>query len=175
MMYEVLRRRLEKKGGLPDLIIVDGGKGQLGVALSVLRDLSISGVDVIGLAKEREGIAAGESLRTSRKDPSEDRVYLPRKKEPLYPSRWPPVLFLLQRIRDEAHRFALSYHRKVKGKNDLRSILDEIPGIGAVKKKALLARFGDIRRLREASQEDLQQLAGIGPRLAGDIHTFLRK
>lgn len=175
MMYELLRRRLEKKEELPDLIIVDGGKGQLGVALSVLRDLSISGVDVIGLAKEREGMAAGDNLRTSRKDTSEDRVYLPRKKEPLYPSRWPPILFLLQRIRDEAHRFALSYHRQVKGKNDLRSILDEIPGIGTVKKKALLARFGDIRRLRQASQEDLQQLEGIGPRLAGEIHAFFRK
>ncbi|MBN1613944.1 MAG: excinuclease ABC subunit UvrC [Deltaproteobacteria bacterium] len=175
MMYEVLRRRLEKKEALPDLIVVDGGKGQLGVALSVLRDLSISGVDVIGLAKEREGMGMGASPGMLRKESAEDRVYLPRKKEPLYPSRWPPVLFLLQRIRDEAHRFALFHHRKLKGKSDLRSVLDGIPGIGVVKKKALLERFGDIRRLRQAPPEEIAQLPGIGPQLAKEIHGFFRK
>ncbi len=81
----------------------------------------------------------------------EDRVYLPGRKDPVYLSRWPMALFLLQRIRDEAHRFAVSYHRKVKEKEDLQSLLDRIPGIGAARRKALLTFFGDVKRIRAAS------------------------
>lgn len=158
MMYEVLRRRYRNRENLLDLIMVDGGKGQLGVAVSVLRDLGIEGIDVLSLAKGEKG----------------DRVYLPGRKDPLYLSRWPPCLFLLQRIRDEAHRFAISYHRNLKEKGDLQSVLDEIPGIGGNRKSALLTFFGDIRKIRETSIEALQQVDGIGKHTAEKIHTFLR-
>jgi excinuclease ABC subunit C len=216
MLYEVLKRRYEKQENLPDLIMVDGGKGQLGVALAVLKDLHIEGVDVIGMAKEREerprtlpasppdrlpfqgGLSCGSegdptvyqlSPPTDEKDnplppagrhrrmnmpgKGEDRVYLPGRKDPVYLSRWPVALFLLQRIRDEAHRFAVSYHRKVKEKEDLRSLLDKIPGIGAARRKALLIFFGDIKRIRAASVLDLRQVEGIGGEMANRIRRFL--
>ncbi|MCE5282113.1 MAG: excinuclease ABC subunit UvrC [Deltaproteobacteria bacterium] len=217
MMYEVLKRRYAGREALPDLIVVDGGKGQLGVAMAVLRDLAIEGVDVIGLAKERDEPAVGPSrlsppgISETAEAPeapadavlyrlhpsargrkgagtpspdgggrqsamggrSEDRVYLPGRKDPIYLSRWPAALFLLQQIRDEAHRFALAYHRKVKEKEDLGSLLDQIPGIGAMRKKALLIHFGDVRRVRAASIQDLQQVEGIGREMAGRIREFL--
>ena len=158
MMYEVLRRRYRNRENLPDLIMVDGGKGHLGVAVSVLRDLGIEGIDIISLAKGEKG----------------DRVYLPGRKDPLYLSRWPACLFLLQRVRDEAHRFAISYHRNLKEKGDFQSVLDEIPGIGGDRKKVLLTFFGDIKKIKEASVEALQQVDGIGKHTAEKIHTFLR-
>jgi len=162
MMYEVLKRRYEKRENLPDLIMVDGGKGQLGVALAVMKDLGIEGLDVIGLAKER-GVAEKE----------EDRVYLPGRKDPVYLTRWPAALCLLQRIRDEAHRFAVAYHRKVKKKEDLQSLLDRIPGIGPARRKALLVFFGDVRRVQAASVEDLQRVEGVGAETARRIRAFL--
>ena len=158
MMYEVLKRRYRNRENLPDLIVVDGGKGQLGVAVSVLRDLGIEEIDIIGLAK-------GER---------EDRVYLPGRKDPVYLSKWPAAMFLLQRIRDEAHRFAVSYHRKLKEKEDFQSALDEIPGIGRDRKRVLLTFFGDIKKIREASVEALQHVDGIGKHTAEKIHAFLR-
>ena len=219
MLYEVLKRRYEKRENLPDLIMVDGGKGQLGVALAVLKDLAIDGMDVIGMAKEREEIpmnipkhpkrppdhlhAQGElpdapeggqtvyklsppadekgvplppahcTYRTDTPQKGEDRVYLPGRKDPVYLSRWPAALFLLQRVRDEAHRFAVSYHRKVKEKEDLQSLLDRIPGIGARRRKALLTFFGDVKRIRAASVLDLQQVEGIGSEMASRIRRFL--
>jgi excinuclease ABC subunit C len=215
MLYEVLNRRYAKRENLPHLIMVDGGKGQLGVALAVLKDLRVEGVDVIALAKERDerlsnapepsqddrhhsvelqtgsegptvytlspatdekGIAlppAGRHRRMDGAGKGEDRVYLPGRKDPVYLSRWPMALFLLQRIRDEAHRFAVSYHRKVKEKEDLQSMLDRIPGIGAARRKALLTFFGDVKRVRAASVLDLQQVEGIGGEMANRIRTFL--
>ena len=158
MMHEVLRRRYESRENLPDLIMVDGGKGQLGVAVSVLRDLGIEGVDVISLAKGEKG----------------DMVYLSGRKDSLCLSRLPACLFLLQRVRDEAHRFAVSYYRNVKEKKDFQSVLDEIPGIGEDRKRALLTFFGDIKKIREASVEALQQVEGIGRKTAEKIHAFLR-
>ena len=179
MLYEVLKRRYEKKKDLPGLIVVDGGKGQAGVAVSVLRELGIGGVDVIGLAKERQGVPPGkESRRTGagkERFKGEDRVYQPRKKEPIYVSRWPAVLFLLQRMRDEAHRFAISYYRKVKEKEDLQSLLDDIPGIGEKKKKDLLTFFGDVGKVRRASPDDLRKVKGIGPSTAERIRGFLQR
>lgn len=174
MMYEVLTRRYRKKSNLPDLIIVDGGKGQLGVALSVLKDLAIMDIDVIGLAKEGHGDKSRPHDRVSGIHRQEDHVYLPRRKDPLYLSKWPVALFLLQQIRDEAHRFALSYHRKVKEQADFQSILDEIPSIGASRKKALLTYFGDVTQIREASLEKLQEVDGIGKAMAEEIYNFLR-
>jgi len=171
MMYEALKRRYQGVENLPDLIVVDGGKGQLAVALSLLKDLSISGVDVIGLAKERtNSIEAVGGVNKS-----EDRVYLPHKKEALYPSRWPAALFLLQRVRDEAHRFAVSYHRRLKTRNDFLSLLDEVPGVGNVRKKALLRAFGDIHKIREATIEELARVEGIGKDIGEKIFAFFHK
>ncbi len=169
MMYEVLKRRYEKKEGLPDLIVVDGGKGHLSVAVSLLKDLGAGGVDVIGLAKEARRKSSASP------DKNEDRVYLPRRKEPLSLFRRPAALFLLQRVRDEAHRFALSYHRKVKEKSDFHSVLDEIPGIGDAKKKALLSRFGDVAAIRAATPAELEQVPGIGKARAAEISAFLKE
>ena len=216
MMYEVLRRRYEKGENLPDLIMVDGGKGQLGVALAVLKDCGNEGIDVIGLAKERddqrtghsgpspalqlppggkpsdsgrgimvyrlsadagvgarEGTPARRISRTETPGRGADRVFLPGRKDPVYLNRWPAALFLLQRVRDEAHRFAVAYYRKVKEKEDLRSLLDRIPGIGETRRKALLLFFGDVERIRAASADELQQVAGIGGGIAERIRAFL--
>jgi excinuclease ABC subunit C len=162
MLYEVLHRRYREKRRLPDLIVVDGGKGQLGVALSVLKDLEIEGVTAIGLAKEREDAAAF------------DRVYLPRRKDPVPLYRWPAAQLLLQRIRDEVHRFAVSYHRNVREKGELRSVLENIPGVGPMRKKALLTFFGDVRRIKQASEEAMQQVPGLGPAQAQRIHAFFQ-
>ncbi len=168
MMYEVLRRRYREKENLPDLVVVDGGKGQLNVALAVLRELGLDGVDAVGLAKEgRDG--AGRRGRVRKE---EDRVYLPGRKDPLYLSRYPGALHFLQRIRDEAHRFAVTYHRRVKEAEDFRSLLDDIRGIGGAKKRALLQAFGDVERIKEAPVEELRSVPGINPSLAGRIYEF---
>jgi len=166
MMYEVLKRRYRGGENLPDLIVIDGGKGQLKVAVSVLHDLGLKGMDVIGIAKAK---TLQNGLRT------EDHVYLPRRKNPVYLSKWPSALFLLQGVRDEAHRFAIAYYRKLKGKKDLRSILDNIPGIGQNREKALLTFFGDTRKIRSASIETLQGVDGIGLQMARNIFTFLKE
>jgi excinuclease ABC subunit C len=166
MIYEVLERRYRGGENLPDLIVVDGGKGQLGVAVTVLHDLGLNETDVIGIAKAK---ALQNELRT------EDHVYLPRRKNPVYLSKWPSALFLLQRIRDEAHRFAVSYYRKLKGKKDLRSILDNVPGIGKNRKKTLLTFFGDSQKIRAASIETLQSVDGIGLQTARKILAFLKE
>jgi excinuclease ABC subunit C len=165
MMYEVLNRRYQGKDHRPDLIVVDGGKGQLGVAVAVLKDLDIRGVDVVALAKE---------LRQRHVDRSEDRVFIPGKKDPVYVSKWPEALFLLQRVRDEAHRFAVAYYRRLKGKEDFHSLLDEITGIGTAKKKALLTLFGDVGGIRDASLQELQGIQGIGRKTAAKIQAFLK-
>ncbi|MDZ4165528.1 MAG: excinuclease ABC subunit UvrC [Smithellaceae bacterium] len=170
MMYEVLHRRFsgEKKDAeRPDLIIVDGGKGHLAVALAVLKDLGVTGIEAISLAKE------------SRREPrpgglckDEERIYLPGRKDPLYPSRWPPLLMFLQRIRDEAHRFARGYHRKLKEKGDLASRLDLIPGIGQTRRKALLSHFDQVGMIAEASLEELSKVPGLGRKTAERIREY---
>ncbi|MGA3206756.1 MAG: excinuclease ABC subunit UvrC [Syntrophales bacterium] len=165
MMYEVLNRRYRGKDNLPDIILVDGGKGQLGVAVAALKDLNIEGVDVIALAKE---------LRQRQADRGEDRVYIIGKKDPVYVSKWPEALFLLQRVRDEAHRFAIAYHRQLKGKGDFHSLLDEITGIGTGKKEALLRLFGDVKSIRDASVQELQGVQGIGRKTAAKVHAFFK-
>ncbi len=154
-MQEVLSRRYKRakeENDLPDLLIVDGGKGHLNMALKVLQELNIVSIDVIGLAKE-EG-------RHDRGMTSE-QVYLPNVKDPVFLQRHSSVLFLLQQIRDEAHRFAITFQRKRRGKKSLRTALVEIPGIGPAKQRALLRHFGSLKRILEASPEDLQQVKGI--------------
>ena len=171
MMYEVLARRFAHGENLPDLVVVDGGKGQLNVALSVLKDLKIK-VDVIGLAKEERTIFSRQGIIKKRTGKSEERVYLPRRKDPVYLKAWPHALAILQRVRDEAHRFALSYHHQLKQKDDLRSILDEIPDIGEARRKILLKHFGSAKLVKDATLEELQKAPGIGKDLAGKIYSY---
>jgi excinuclease ABC subunit C len=174
MMYEVLSRRFARGENLPDLVVVDGGKGQLNVALSVLNDLKIK-IDVIGLAKEDRTIFSSKGIIKKRVGKSEDRVYLPRRKDAVYLTSSPSALLLLQRVRDEAHRFALSYHHQLKQKNDLSSILDAIPDIGRERKKILLQHFGSARQVQDASLNDLQNVPGIGKDLAQKIYSHWKE
>lgn len=137
---------------LPDLLIVDGGKGQLGRALKVLEQFGLQDtIKAVGLAK------------------SEELVILPDQAEPLALPRNSQGLFMMQRIRDEAHRFAITAHRNQRSKNSLRSVLDEIPGIGPARKKALFTEFGSVEVLRQASVEDILKLSGINRSLAEQI------
>lgn len=172
MIREVLTRRFQGPDPAPDLLVVDGGKGQLNVALAVLGDLKIK-LDVIGLAKEERSFLAAKRRLQGKPAKSEDRVYLPRRKDAIYLSSSPAALVLLQRLRDEAHRFAVSYHRKVKTKNDLRSVLDAIPDIGPSRRTRLLKHFGSAQQVRKASVEDLQKVPGIGRELAKKIVSAL--
>jgi excinuclease ABC subunit C len=172
MMYEVLARRFAHNENLPDLVVVDGGKGQLNVALLVLRDLKIK-MDVIGLAKEKRTIFSSKGIIKKRTGKSEDRIYLPRRKDPVYLNAWPQALALLQRVRDEAHRFALSYHHQLKQKSDFSSILDEIPDIGETRRKILLKHFGSAKIVKYATLEELQKVPGIGKELAEKIYSRL--
>jgi len=172
-MHEVLRRRFEGRENLPDLLMVDGGRGQVGMAVKVLRELGIGGPDVIGLAK---GSAPAGSDGGARRRPSmkeQDHVYLAGRKDPVYIAKYPAALLFLQRIRDEAHRFAVTHHRRRMEKRDVHSVLDDVPGVGTAKKKALLRRFGDIDTLRRAGREELEAVPGITPRLAEEILRFL--
>jgi excinuclease ABC subunit C len=174
MMYEVLSRRFARGENLPDLVVVDGGKGQLNVALLVLKDLKIK-IDVIGLAKEERATPSGKKIIKKKTAKSEDRVYLPGRKDAVYLSAWPQALRLLQQVRDEAHRFALSYHHQIKQKNDLLSMLDNIPDVGKARKKTLLKHFGSALQVKNASLEELQKVQGIGKELAEKIYTTLNK
>jgi len=169
MMKEVLSRRfqraLRENQPLPDLIILDGGKGQLNIARKVLSELGIEQVAVVSLAKEREI----KSRQGEEKKP--ERVYLPGIKDPIR-IKSSPALHLLTRIRDEAHRFALSYHRQLRRKFATRSVLLEIPGIGEKKQKALLRHFGSLKKIQEASIEELTRIPGINRRDAQEIIRF---
>jgi excinuclease ABC subunit C len=172
MMYEVLSRRyrraLEEKV-LPDLLMVDGGKGQLNVAVTVLKELGLSEVEVIALAKMRtEREPAAEEVRHS-----DERVFMPGRKNPVILRQNSTALFLLQRVRDEAHRFAITYHRELRRTERLSSPLDEIPGVGEARRRALLRHFGSLKRVRMASVEELTQVPHIAPFLAEVIHRHL--
>jgi excinuclease ABC subunit C len=168
-MYEVLKRRFENRENLPDLLMVDGGKGQVSMAVAVLRELKIGNLDVIGLAKGSTpgGDEGGLHRRPSMKE--QDHVYLAGRKDPVYLIKYPAALFILQRIRDEAHRFAITHHRRRMEKRDVRSLLDDIPVVGTAKKKALLRQFGDIDSLRRAETEELRKVPGITEKLAEEI------
>jgi excinuclease ABC subunit C len=138
----------------PSLVVVDGGKGQLGVCSKVLADVGLD-IPHVGLAKRLE------------------EVYFPGQPEPLQVPRASEALFVLQHIRDEAHRFAITYHRQKRAKRALVSPLDEVPGVGPARKKALLKRFGSLARLRDATIEEIAATPGIGPELARSIHDRL--
>jgi excinuclease ABC subunit C len=173
MMYEVLKRRFRRgveEGGLPDLVVVDGGKGQLGMALAALRELGVRDVDVAALAKMR----VERSPRSSEIQRREERVFLPGQSNPVILKRNSNALFLLQRVRDEAHRFAITYHKKVRARQTLYSALDKIPGIGGARKRALLREFGSVKRIEEASLDELLKIPSINPKVAQEILDTLR-
>ena len=174
MMHEMLSRRFSHEENIPDLVVVDGGKGQLNVALAVLNELKIK-VDVIGLAKEERTRFAAKSGGKKETGKSEDRVYLPRRKDAVYLSTWPQARRILQQARDEAHRFAVSYHHRIKQKDDFRSFLDDLPDIGAERRKTLLKHFGSSKQVENATLEELQKVPGIGKSLAQKIYDGLRK
>ena len=154
-LRETLRRRLSKakdEDDLPDLIVVDGGKGQLNVALSVLAELEIASCDCISVVKEN-------ALHT--KGLTHEKILMPNRKDPLILDKHSPALFFLQHIRDEAHRLAIGYHRKLRGKKVTKSALDDLPGIGPVKKKRLLQHFGSFKKIQSATDEELLSIPGI--------------
>lgn len=140
---------------LPDLIVIDGGKGQLGVACAELTRLGLGGIPVIGLAKEFE------------------EIYRPETPEPLRLSHENNALKLLQRIRDESHRVANSYNAQLRLRKISESVLDEFPGIGEARKAALLKKFGSVQRLRLASVEQIAEVPGFGAKSAADLKAFL--
>jgi excinuclease ABC subunit C len=145
-MNEVVLRRyrrvMEQGGPFPDLILIDGGKGQLSAAYAALDQLGLANLVAIGLAKKEELVFA-----RGRSDP----ITLPSSA---------PALRLLQQIRDEAHRFAVTFHRKTRARRDLRSGLDEVPGVGPRRRKALLETFGSLAGVRRASREELTAVVG---------------
>ncbi len=171
-LREVMQRRVQKRASepLPDLILVDGGKGQLGVVTAVLRDAGLE-VDCLGLAKERDEQSAAPRVRRSGGLKAE-RVFRPGRKDPvlLYPSS--RGLLLLQRIRDESHRFAIEFQRSLRSKVGLTSILEELPGIGPGKRRALLKQHGSLRAVRGATQAELAVTPGISARDAALIRRF---
>ncbi|MEX2375475.1 MAG: helix-hairpin-helix domain-containing protein, partial [Dehalococcoidia bacterium] len=140
---------------VPNLVIIDGGKGQLGAALDVMRDLGLRDVPVCGLAKQQEEIFVADVAES---------IMLPRTSEALY---------LVQRIRDEAHRFAITYHRTVRGKSSTQSVLDTISGIGPKRKRALMRKYGSVKNLREATVDDIASTVGFTRRLAETVKRSL--
>ena len=159
MMREVIGRYFhrirEEKLDPPDLIVVDGGKGQLSSAQAELASLGFGDQAVIALAKRLE------------------EVFLPGLSDPISIPRWSPALLLLKRIRDEAHRFAVTYNRKVREKRTITSELDNIPGIGPTRREALLKHFGSVQRIRESTVEEIAAVKGITSKLAEAIKSVL--
>ena len=173
MMLEVLKRRFRRgkeEADLPDLIVVDGGRGQLAMALTAMAELGIEGVDAVGLAKMRVQAAP----RSAEIERSEERVFLPNQSNPVILKRNSNALFLLQRVRDEAHRFAITHHRKLRSKQTLYSALDRIPGVGSARKRALLRAFGSVKKIEEASIEELLKVPLMNEQVAKEIMQSLR-
>jgi excinuclease ABC subunit C len=142
-------------GALPDLVIVDGGKGQLSAALDVMRNLGLKDVPLAGLAKQNEELFVQDLA---------DPLVLPRTSQALY---------LVQRIRDEAHRFAITYHRQLRSKSGMQSALDAVPGVGPKRKRALLRKFGSLKGVRDASVEDIASTVGFTMSLAEKVKRSL--
>lgn len=171
-LREVLQRRLKRgleEGCLPDFILIDGGKGQLGVLSLVLDELDLTGsIDVAGIAKSR----VKANVRGRAVERSEERFFLPGRKNPVTLRRGSAALFLLERLRDEAHRFAITHHRKVRGKSQLQSVLAEVQGVGPKRQKALLKHFGSLKKIKSASLDELQAMPGLPSATAAEIHRF---
>ena len=143
-------------GQKPQLVLIDGGKGQLGAARQVMAELGVEDIATLGLAERLE------------------EVYIEGQPAPMALPRDSQALYMLQRLRDEAHRFALTYHRQLRAQRTTRSILDEIPGVGPKRKKQLIKHFGSVQAVRAASLEELQQVPGLPEVVAERIHQELR-
>lgn len=168
-MYEVISRRLKrglKDNDLPNLMVIDGGKGQLASALAALKDNGVTTVEVVGLAKSRDLETTDVS---SEKSP--ERIFLPNRKDPIVLPQTSPELYMLTRMRDEAHRFAITFQQKLMRRRSFISVLEDIPGVGEGRKKALLRHFGSLKRTKEATIEELAEI--VGPVLAERIHAHL--
>ncbi len=155
VVHRYFRRRVDEERPIPDFLVVDGGKGQLGAARGALAELGVTDVALAALAKR------------------EEVIFRPGRSEPIRLGRKNPALHLLQRLRDEAHRFAVSYNRKLRSKRTLRSDLSQIPGIGPERQKLLLSRFGSVRGVRAATAHELARLPGISDTLAVRVLTYL--
>ena len=162
MLQETLSRRFKRgltgEGTwaiIPDLVLIDGGRGQLNAALEVREELGLNSIPIISLAKENE------------------EVFIPGEPKPVYIAKDSPALHILQRARDEAHRFAISYHQKLRRKQAVTSALDDISGIGPRRKKALLKKFGSVEAIKEASVEELSQTEGMTLALAQKVKEYL--
>jgi excinuclease ABC subunit C len=162
MLREVLKRRFKRAGGtsdswaiLPDLVLIDGGRGQLNAVREAMQEMGADSVPTASLAKENE------------------EIFIPQKSAPIILSRSSPGLQLLQRLRDEAHRFALGYHQRVRKKETFASALDTVPGIGPRRKRALLRQFGSVKAIQEASLEELAAAKGMTQSLAKKIKEYL--
>jgi excinuclease ABC subunit C len=149
------RRALDEGKPLPELVVIDGGKGQLTAAVQALQGLGLGDVAVVALAKK------------------EEEVFVPGRSSSVRLDRRNRALHLLQRIRDEAHRFAVRYNRKLRSRRTLRSDLGDIPGIGPRRQTVLLRRFGSLQGVREASKEDIARVPGFSEALASRILTYL--
>jgi excinuclease ABC subunit C len=215
MLHEVITRRLRRamaENAFPDLLVIDGGKGQLNAALAAAKDLGVSTspvagipgapfVEMVGLAKSRlvDPVSLGTTRVIARRasrgaaqalaDAAEardrgfvselarspERVFLPGRKEPVVLRQNSAELFVLARIRDEAHRFAITFHRKLRRERNFQSVLEEIPGIGAGRKRALLRHFGSLKRVKEANVEELAAVEGFGPKQARTVFEFFHR
>jgi len=167
-MREVLLRRYQRaieEDDLPSLVLIDGGKGQLNVAVTALKDLGLDDLPVVSIAKSR---SQEEGSR------SPERFFLPGRSNPVILNQSGPVVKLAARLRDEAHRFAITYHRKKRGTAARGSKLTEIPGIGPTRAKTLLKHFGSVKRIKEASASELAEAPGISTKRAEEIHAALR-
>jgi len=171
-LREVLGRRLARaaREPLPDLLMVDGGKGQLAVVSAALADAGL-GVDAVSLAKERDEQAPGPRVRRSGGLKAE-RIFLPGRKDPVQLAPSARGLLLLQRVRDESHRFAIEFQRQLRSKLNFTSILEELPGIGPSKRRALLKHFGSLRAIRSASRAELAASPGLTTRDATTLRRF---
>ena len=156
MMKELLTRRLKMidTDEEPDLIVIDGGKGQLGMACEVLDELNLAHIPIIGLAKEFE------------------EIYIPNSKRPIIIPKNNKSLHLLQQVRDESHRFAITYHRKLRSDNISESSLDDIPGIGKKRKINILKEFGTMDKVKNASVEELAKIKGMNEKVATNVYEY---
>jgi len=161
MMAEVIKRRYSRQvresNDLPDLILIDGGKGQLSAGKQALFGLNLDRLPVAGIAKRL------------------DEIFVPDRNDPILLRKDSPSLILLQKIRDEAHRFAITYHRKLRGKGEIGSELDRIVGLGAARKKEMWAKFKTISAMKSASVADYCEIKGVGPKLAQKIWDQLHR
>jgi excinuclease ABC subunit C len=168
-MAEAVRRRfaryrlVEEEGydrsfaTLPNLVVIDGGKGQLGAALEAMREFDLPRVAVVSLAKR------------------EEEIFVPGRATSVRLGRDSPGLLLLQRIRDEAHRFAITHHRKRRGRSQTTSLLDELPGVGERRRAALVKHFGGADRLLDASREELEAVPGLPAKVGRDLYDHLHR